>query len=184
MSRPYDMELDVLPGDEASLRTCSPRRSLVATLRRKTSYLLSRNPALANTADNAPLPVHQTALRSKRNWFHSVGARFQIQRHDHVAIRSSESSQEIQVELEEGSGMINPPSSPEMSPEISPSRSPERRRTFSGRLKLNSLPARIRRRSAALFRRPSLSNHSDEDKENFSLLETPPRPVNPSNTGS
>ncbi|KAK4123997.1 hypothetical protein N657DRAFT_436883 [Parathielavia appendiculata] len=185
MSSPLGMELDVMPGDEASLKTNSPRRSLVASLHRKTSHLLGRNPVITNTADNTPLPVHPGPLRSKPSWFHSVGARLQSKRHNHAVIQSSDSSQEIEVELEEGSGMINPPSSPEISPETSRSRSPERRRTFSGRLRLRSLPAKIRRRSAALFRRTSSSNPSDEDKENLSLLETPPAgPVNSPNTGS
>jgi hypothetical protein len=179
MARASGMEFDILPDDEASLRTSRSRRSLVATLRRKTSHLIRRNAAVTNTADSTPVPIHHEPPRNKRSWFHSVGARFQS--HDHAALESSESSQDVQVELEEGSGLVNPPSSPE----ISPSRSPERRRTFGGRLRLHSLPSRIRRRSAAFFRRTSSSDPSDEDKENLSVLAMPPpRPVNSSNAGS
>ncbi|KAK4043277.1 hypothetical protein C8A01DRAFT_43765 [Parachaetomium inaequale] len=163
--------------DQASLGTSRSRLSIVATLRRRTSRLLGRKgTAAASTADNTPQLIQPESVKSKRSWFHSVGARFH--RHDHTLLESSESSQGIQVEMEETSRTnTNPPSSPE----ISPSPSPTRRRLFRGRhLRLHSLPAKFRRRGAALFSRSS--SLSDEDKENFFTL--PARPVHASNTGS
>jgi hypothetical protein len=134
--------------------------------------------ATASAAANTPQPNPPPSLKSKRGWFHSVGARFQ--RHDDAAPESSESSQEVLVELEESRGTANSQSSPETSP--SPLPSPGRRRLFnSNRLRLHSLPARFRRRRAALFSRSS--SLSDEDKENSPAL-TAPRPANASNTGS
>ncbi|KAK4250578.1 hypothetical protein C7999DRAFT_38418 [Corynascus novoguineensis] len=165
--------------DQASLQTSGSRLSIVATLRRKTSRLVTRDIAVitANTVDNTPQPVQPRPPTSKRSWFQSVGARFH--RHDHVALESSESSQEIRMELDETSPTTNSPSSPE----ILPSQSPVRRRHFRGRLRLHSLPARFRRRRATLFSRSS--SLSDSDKENFLTMPAPrARPGMVSNAGS
>lgn len=163
---------------ETSLNTSRSRKSIVASLRHKTSRLLGRNVTTKNaTADNTPQPLQPDPPKSKRGWFHSVGSRFH--RHDHIALGSSECSQEIQIVMEEAPQKTNSPSSPE----TTPPRSPMRRRRFRSRLRLHSLPSRFRRRGVSLFSRsPSLS---DEDKENFVAVAGPAaRSGEGSNAGS
>ncbi|KAH6627615.1 hypothetical protein F5144DRAFT_621762 [Chaetomium tenue] len=161
---------------ETSLNTSRSRKSIVASLRHKTSRLLGRNATNNATADNTPQPLQPEPSKSKRGWFHSVGSRFH--RHDHIALGSSECSQEIQVVMEEAPQKTDSPSSPE----TTPPRSPMRRRRFRSRLRLHSLPARFRQRGVSLFSRsPSLS---DEDKENFVVVAAPARSGEGSNTGS
>lgn len=169
------------PPDQASLKTSlstsRSRKSIVSSLRHKTSRLLGRNVTNNATADNTPQRVQPDPPKGKRGWFHSVGSRFH--RHDHIALGSSECSQEIRVVMEEAPQKTNPPSSPE----TTPPRSPMRHRRFRSRLRLHSLPSRFRRRGITLFSRsPSLS---DEDKENCITMTGPPaRPGEVSNTGS
>ncbi|KAH6841137.1 hypothetical protein B0I37DRAFT_232194 [Chaetomium sp. MPI-CAGE-AT-0009] len=170
----------VSPPDQASLKTSlstsRSRKSIVTGLRRKTSRLFGRNATNSATPDNSPQPIQPDSLKSKRSWFHSVGSRFH--RHGHAVLESSESSQGIQVEMEETPHTTNPPSSSE----TTPPRSPMRRRRFRSRLRLHSLPARFRRRGVTvLTRSPS---RSDEDKENFITVTGPAGSGGASNTGS
>ncbi|KAL2181993.1 uncharacterized protein P884DRAFT_189260 [Thermothelomyces heterothallicus CBS 202.75] len=164
--------------EQASLQTSRSRQSIAASLRYKASYFLSRGGTIntttsndndnnSTTAYNNPQTFQPHPLKSTRGWFRSVGARFH--RHSHAALESSESSHDIQLELEENLHTTNLPSSSETTSSRSP---PARRRPFRGRLRLHSLPARFRRRGDARFSRPS--SLSDSDKENFLAMTVPP----------
>lgn len=183
------------PNDQASLitpvttGTSSPRSSIVASLRHRTSRLLLRRESpivLTAVMDNniaqdaAARPLNKT----KRGWFQSVGSRFrrdQYHKGQHAALGSSGSSQEIQIEMED-SPSSPAPSDPVSTPEISPVLTPAKRHRLKGRFQLNTLPARFRRRKVGvLSRSPSLS---DEDKENFLNRSAPARSGDAVNTGS
>ncbi|KAK3296278.1 uncharacterized protein B0H64DRAFT_374389 [Chaetomium fimeti] len=96
---------------KTSLSTSRSRKSIAASLRHKTSRLFGRNATNIATTDNTPVPIQPEPLKGKHGWFHSVGSRFH--RHDHAAPESSESSQGIQVEMEETLQTSNPPTSSE-----------------------------------------------------------------------
>lgn len=182
-------DFDILP-DHASLDTSRSRTSIVASLRRRTSRLLGRHGPVTpadTTLDNTPQPLHAAPGKSKRNWINSVGARFR--RTDHTALGSSDSSQDAHVELRETTATPKPASSPEVLP--APQPLGRHRRLFSsGRTRLHSLPARIRRRGSSIFRRASSSSLSDDGKENENFVVPGRNPArtassgNTANTGS
>ncbi|KAK3900283.1 hypothetical protein C8A05DRAFT_17401 [Staphylotrichum tortipilum] len=180
-------DFDILP-DHASLDTSRSRTSIVASLRRRTSRLLGRHGAVtpAPTPDNTPQPIHTTPpSKSKRNWINSVGARFR--RTDRTALGSSDSSQDAHVELRETADTPKSASSPHALPVPQQLIGRHRRLFSSGRTRLHSLPARIRRRGSSIFRRASSSSLSDEGKENFVERDpgrTPSRPTSSANTAN
>ncbi|AEO69587.1 uncharacterized protein THITE_2014717, partial [Thermothielavioides terrestris NRRL 8126] len=166
-----------------SLGATRSRVSITATIRRKTSRLFGRNALNTPGIDDSPTQIEP--LRAKRSWFGSVGARFY--RQDCMLRESHESSQNVQVELQEDTGTpstTTTATSASSPSETSPARSLGRHRLFRGRgFRLQSLPAKFRRGGAAIFRWSSSSGPSDEDKENMPMLD-PPASTRPDYTGS
>lgn len=177
MSNPLEFEVLAVP-DHASIKTSRSRRSIVTSLRSKTSRLFGRNLNDTNAAEEIPHPAQPSPAKSKRRWYNSVGTRFR--RHDRTILESSDGSQDAHVELSTSPGAANF-ASPRMR---SRSPSPISRRLFGRRRRVPSFPAQFRRPSASTFRRSS-SSLSEKGKENLVDLADPIEPpTNASNTGS
>jgi len=177
MSNRLEFEVLAVP-DHASIKTSRSRRSIVTSLRSKTSRLFGRTLNDTNTAQEISHPSRASPVRSKRRWFNSVGARFH--RQDRTVLESSDKFQDARVELSTSPGTANPPSPRERSP----SPSPIGRRPFGRRRRVPSFPTQFRRPSASTFRRSS-SSLSEKGKENLVELAGPVElPANAANTGS